>query len=411
MINKSMFFNLYKASYLQRWNDHLRPIDLLELDKQAHKMIIAYILGKIEEKLGNKVDWQRIIEGGIFEFLQRIILTDIKPSLFFKIKRDKSKYIQLNKFLLKTIASDLENINDGLFLKKFIEYLAEEEKEKPVYDINKKILRAAHFLATKWEYELIKNYNKTGYQNDEIREDFIKKEQSFSTLESMKELNFSHNLKKFMNLCGELRYQIRWNQLYRIPKTSVLGHQLIVAIITYFLSLENNFCTKRIYNNFFTGLFHDLPEVMTRDIISPLKSNVEGLDDFIKDLEHEEMKKIYDLVFPEIKQDLKMFAENEFSNIVIEDGQQKNFEENIDEKYNFDKFSVRDGNIVEFADKLSAIIEAYLAIKNGIYNEEFFKAIESIKKRFYDKKIYNIDIKTILNYFDIDKLKKYFKDI
>ena len=49
---------------------------------------------------------------------------------------------------------------------------------------------------------------------------------------------------------------------------------LIVAITAYLCTIEMEItpCEKRIYNNFFAGLFHDLPEVSTRDIISPVKS-------------------------------------------------------------------------------------------------------------------------------------------
>ncbi len=32
----------YSMQSMQRWNDKIRPVDLRELDKQAHKMIIAY---------------------------------------------------------------------------------------------------------------------------------------------------------------------------------------------------------------------------------------------------------------------------------------------------------------------------------------------------------------------------------
>ena len=49
MIRKSLLLRIFDAAYMQRWNDKLRPIELVELDKQGHKMIIAYILGKFEE--------------------------------------------------------------------------------------------------------------------------------------------------------------------------------------------------------------------------------------------------------------------------------------------------------------------------------------------------------------------------
>ena len=38
-----------KAASMQRWNDHIRPVELTELDKQAHKMVIAYVLAKLKK--------------------------------------------------------------------------------------------------------------------------------------------------------------------------------------------------------------------------------------------------------------------------------------------------------------------------------------------------------------------------
>jgi len=77
MISKEMLEFLFRPASLQRWNDHIRPhTGFTELDKQAHKMVFAYVLGKTEESDRNvQVDWRRLIEGCIFEFLQRTILT------------------------------------------------------------------------------------------------------------------------------------------------------------------------------------------------------------------------------------------------------------------------------------------------------------------------------------------------
>ena len=35
---------VFSGSYLLRWNDKLRPMELQEIDKQAHKLLVAYIL-------------------------------------------------------------------------------------------------------------------------------------------------------------------------------------------------------------------------------------------------------------------------------------------------------------------------------------------------------------------------------
>ena len=37
----------------------------------------------------SEINWQNLIEGGIFEFLHRTILTDIKPPVFHKMMEEK----------------------------------------------------------------------------------------------------------------------------------------------------------------------------------------------------------------------------------------------------------------------------------------------------------------------------------
>ena len=43
-------------------------------------------------------------------------------------------------------------------------------------------------------------------------------------------------------------------------------------------------------NNFYTALFHDLPEVLTKDIITPVKKSVGGLEELIADYEEQEVE-------------------------------------------------------------------------------------------------------------------------
>ena len=43
-IRKSLLQFIFSGAYMRRWNDKLRPVELFELDKQAHKMIVAFLL-------------------------------------------------------------------------------------------------------------------------------------------------------------------------------------------------------------------------------------------------------------------------------------------------------------------------------------------------------------------------------
>ena len=77
-------------------------------------------------------------------------------------------------------------------------------------------------------------------------------------------------------------------------------------------------CPKRFYNNFYAGLFHDLPEVLTKDIISPVKGSVEGLKEIIKDYEDYQMKEeLFPLLPRPWHEDMKYFSESEFENKII----------------------------------------------------------------------------------------------
>jgi len=180
----------------------------------------------------------------------------------------------------------------------------------------------------------------------------------------MQRLLYSQELKDFVNICGQLRFQIRWSHLHRVPKTSVLGHMLLVAMLSYLSSLFIGADNKRAVNNYFTGLFHDLPEVLTRDIINPVKRAVPGLGDLIKEYERSEMEaKIYKLIPKTWHQAMRMFTENEFDNIINSNG-----------------VIERDGELIKGIDELAAFIEAYLSLSNGIQNQDMEKQCLLLKK-------------------------------
>jgi putative hydrolases of HD superfamily len=353
MLTKNFILKIFEAFYMERWNDKIRPMPLIELDKQAHKMIIAYFLGQFEEtKKG--FSWQEIIEGGIFELLQKIVLTDIKPPVFYKIKADQEKYQKLNEFVYNELKDLLAEIGPE-FSQKFVNYF---KTEKP--NLNKKILGAAHIYASKWEFGWIEDLNKNSYDIEIIKSDFEQSINKFSDLEGIKHLKSNQNYRKFIDLCGQLRFQARWSNQHRIPKTSVLGHSLFVAILAYLMSLENGVNDKRKTNNFFTGLFHDLPEVLTRDILSPIKISVKGLDSLIKKYEKEQMEIYVHTLIPEnISKEIRFFTENEFTDV-----------------------PERDGQLVKAADDISAYIEAETAIKNGCINKAFKRALKVIREKY-----------------------------
>ena len=377
MIRKSLLLKIFDAADMQRWNDKIRPVELRELDKQAHKMIIAYLIGKFEEGHPD-FDWIEIIEGGIFEFLQRLIITDLKPQIFYKIKEDADKYKQLNNWVYEKLEALISPLGEE-FCRKFKDYFSDAGDT-----LNKRILSAAHFYATKWEFDIIERANPEGYEIADIKRDLQVRQEKYYDLKGIQHLALYSNLKNFIDLCGQLRFQLRWSHIHRVPKTSVLGHMLIVAVLSYLFSLQINACNKRCINNYFTGLFHDLPEVLTRDIISPVKSSFEGFEDLIKKYEKEQMEKeVYALIPGGWHSEMRMFTESEFTSIITMDNMIKNrTSDEISREFNKDEFSPRDGEIVKATDHLAAFIEAYLGRENGNKSNELAESKNILKDKY-----------------------------
>ncbi|MBI5906309.1 MAG: HD domain-containing protein [Deltaproteobacteria bacterium] len=396
MIRKALLLKLFDAAYMQRWNDKIRPVELIELDKQAHKMIVAHFLARVEEEAGTPVQWQRMVEAGIFELLQRIVITDLKPQIFYKIKADTRKYKQLNDWVYGELRQVISPLGKA-FCRRYQDHFLEPED-----GIERRILNAAHFYATRWEFQIVARANPGGYEIDDIRGDLEAKIARFGDLKGMALLDGERRFRNFIDLCGQLRFQTRWAHLHRIPKTSVLGHSLYVGILSYLFSLEIRACPRRCVNNFLTGLFHDLPEVLTRDIISPVKRSVEGLSDLIKGYEKEMLdKEVYGLLPEGWHADFEMFAEHEFENFATVDGKVVTVPAaELHERYNDDSNNPKDGELVKRADNLAAFVEAYAGIRNGSTSQDLQYAKVKIREQEQKTQYAGLNFGEIYSDFD-----------
>lgn len=394
MINPRIIDYIFSSASIQRWNDYPRMVELVELDKQAHKFIIAYFIAKLE----TDINYTHLIEAGIFEFLRRVVVTDIRPDVFRKALQKKSK--EINAWVISKLSPSIKNIDNGNFLQKFEEYLTNPE----MYKKERFILKAASYLATKWEFSIV--YQTSQFLNDieDVKKSVDEEIEDYYELIGVRKIALNKKLAKIIDLSGRLRFQKRWAQTPRVPETSVLGHMLTVAIFGYFFSLEVNACDKRLQNNFFTALFHDLPEALTRDIITPVKYCVDELSDIIAEYE---IEKIQESILPNIPEILH----DEFSYILgLYDGIKEEFQNKIYEdkiqivddvsKYNSNKYNAIDGLALKQCDKLSAFVEASLSISHGIKSKELISGKKEILKGL--KVVQGVDFKAIATQIDYE---------
>ena len=371
MLTQKFALKIFEGFSIQRWTDLIRPFDIVEMDKAGEKMVLAYIIGKCEEQKGVFVDWIWMIYASLFDILKKIALCDIKAPIQQILKKDYAfEYLRLNEWILNQYKP---LIDDSALFSQFTIY---EGQRAGTFDIPEKsraaerILSAANKFATMRELQMLSVVNEPE-RLEKINKELLADLQGYLDLTGLQLLMTRQKSYDFIMKIEQLRFQTRWNQTPRVPKTSVLGHCFFVAVITLLLCRQSGqkMCEKRLINNYFSALFHDLPEAVTRDIISPVKQATDELPSIVKRIEDEIVnKELVPLMEPYFSDELMYFTSDEFSNRIKD--KKGNAEvvswEDLNGKYNQDDFSPVDGRTVRIADHLSALLEADSSIKHGI---------------------------------------------
>ncbi len=392
-IRKSLLQLLFSGAYMKRWNDKLRPMELYEIDKQSHKMMVAWMLFELNSKnmsLSEKLALgSRIVEGGLFEYFYRLVITDIKPPVFYQIKAIPEHYERLTAWVLEQLMPVIQILGDD-FCTRMRDYLAVPDH----HDLAGRILFASHLYASRYEFNLIKDLNPSDEELEDIEQSFHSSLREYDDIDGVPELlEHGSTLNRFASLCGRLRFQTRWSQTPRVPDTSVLGHMFIVASFVYFFGLEHNACQARLQNNFFAGLFHDLPEVLTRDIISPVKRSVSGIAGLIREYEENALnnrvfspleKGGHTCLSERLKFYLGIEDASEFLTVARLEGDlvEVSFEQ-MQTDYNRNEFDPKDGKLLKICDNLAAFIEAYAAVRNGISSDQLQQSLWRIRNSYH----------------------------
>ncbi len=411
-IRKSLLELLFSGAFMKRWNDKLRPMELVEVDKQAHKMIVAWLLFVLNSR-NMDVEKRRalgeaVVEGGLFEYLYRLVITDIKPPVFYRIKENRDDYQKLTHWVLKRLAPRLAPLGPD-FTERMGAYFLEPEEDC----LDRRILASAHLYASFSEFKLIKGVNPPAFDMDEIEKSFLHRLGGFTDLAGVPQLLEDQGdvLERFAATCGHLRFQKRWSQTPRVPETTVLGHMFIVAAFAWFFSMEVGACRARRQNNFFAGLIHDLPELLTRDIISPVKGSAPEISGLIREYERAELDRVvldplekggYADVVDRVSYFLGLEVGSEFTASVRTDGRVRAVtSQELAGRYNEDQFDPKDGELLKMCDKLAAFIEASMALRNGISSDQLYQACWRIRAQYQEKpEVAGINVGSLLADFD-----------
>lgn len=403
VITRDLAARLFQGFSIQRWTDRPKPVDLTEMDHAAYQMVVAFLVGTLEEERGVHINWYTVIQAGIFRLLRKLALSDIKAPVHHTIREKyPDVYRQINEWVYDSLAPLLP---ENRLREEFKAYLLPAADLSPEDAYAYRLAEAAHSYATFAELQQVKLLHGADPGLYEIEKQLSGDLEQFLDFQGIRQLVMKQELFELVEVVDRLRYQTRWSQTPRIPSTSVLGHSMFVAVFSLFLSAHVDAAPRRVFNNFFGGLFHDLPESVTRDIVAPTKRATPDLPEVIKQIEQEIVnEELYPLMSPETRRRVRYFCEQEFDSRVMIDGTETGVSTGeISRRYNDNAYDPIDGELIRLADDMAAFLEAYQSIQYGIRSEVLYRGVRRIKGEHMEGEPPDgIDVRGFFEQFPVD---------
>lgn len=171
---------------------------------------------------------------------------------------------------------------------------------------------------------------------------------------------------KFYAYIDRMKFIKRWQLMRSVREENIMEHSHSVAMLTHALvAIENGVYGGRIdaEKAVFYALYHEVSEVMTGDMPTPVKYFNNSIHGEYEKLERLAVDKIADTLPPELKGQLYPYLQADKSS----------------EEYKY----------VKAADKLSAYIKCLEELRSG--NNEFVQAEKSVGKALRDMKLRAVD--------------------
>lgn len=267
---------------MKRWNNFPRIEDISHLDNVWFTLHVAMFLSFLEEQNWKTVDKEFIIKKIIFNSIKILVLSDINSwtrnyiekvnkDIFNKLEQKVYDYIfsfDAPDYLKDDIIQTIQNKEKTLELS-----IIEASKRYAWY---KECLVNREVFADMYEvpYKDIMN------QLDDKRKD----------LKSLDMLLKNPNFEKYLSNIRKLSHSLRWNQQKRMFPISVMAHLVLITFLSYVIwTIENNkkWANLNMFEMMFKALYHDIPEAITWDIITPTKKAIPGFEEILEEVERD----------------------------------------------------------------------------------------------------------------------------
>ncbi len=346
MVGNTLRLMLTRGLSMIRWNNFPRVVDVKQMDNVGATLHTALFLAYQESQIqGESIDRLYLMKKCIFSSFADLILSDINSGTKAYIKKEDEAIF--NELYAKAYEYFLHNEAPEVLRQDFRQTMqaSDKQREDTIFLAAKKYLgfveasTNARVFPEMYEVPL-----------DDIKKDLVL---FTSELPSLKELLENENHQKYLSHIYRLSYSMRWNQYQRTAPISVMSHKVIVAYISYIIGVIGNEHGEQndIENMLLRAIYHDVPEVITGDIITPTKKAVPGFVELLEKVEESMMNDyLFDFISPEYKQFLTPYILHPFEGEL--------------------------GKKVKYADIFSALIEAKIEDRAG--NHFFHEKYQTI---------------------------------
>lgn len=162
----------------------------------------------------------------------------------------------------------------------------------------------------------------------------------------------------FFALFSRMKYIDRWSLMRNIDAESLSQHSLDVSAIAHALAVIGN---KRLGKSYdtgkiaLTGMYHDMPEIITGDMPTPVKYHNTEIREAFGSIEKAAQRSLLNALPEDLREDYREYL----------------IPDEADESY----------RLVKAADKISALLKCMLEERSG--NTEFIKAREATEKALH----------------------------
>ena len=342
---------------LQRWNFLPRLETWVEAENAAYVTHLGYALGRASGMTQPRI--QCLLVRSLLKSLNKHYLTDISIDVRDKLKARNptawtnlidSTAVETSKLFPRKISSVLRKYltDDPGYLENF------PDNKKDAQNQIESLIRYAQYKVAHDECSVNAKVYHADYKM--IINDLLERVEKIDNHEIYEKLLAGHS--SYFIAIKRLKYLRRWNRINRLVATSVMGHTYLVAVLTIMFSLlcedETTKNETFFYHAILRALFHDVPESLTGDIITPVKREIEKHD-----------KTLLDDVEEELNQELI----NSAPRGVQDDIRQINLIEELNTR---DIYSV--DSLVKDCDRLALLLECIYEKSSGVFTKDIERA-------------------------------------